>query len=135
MTELSFKAITERVQELKLPSFDLVIGIATGGLVPASLIAYKLQAELRVMQMNYRDPSNKPRHSEPVLLHRPGIPPSTRTILLVDDVSVSGSTMEAAKSELSGYEVTTLVMKGKADYSLFPEIADCVNWPWKTASV
>lgn len=51
-------------------------------------------------------------------------------ILLVDDVSVTGKTLEKVKKELYGYEVTTLVFKGKADHVLFPEIRTCVEWPW-----
>jgi hypoxanthine phosphoribosyltransferase len=50
---------------------------------------------------------------------------------LVDDVSVTGSTMRKALDQLKGLNVKTLAMKGKADFVLFPEISDCVKWPWK----
>jgi hypothetical protein len=39
--------------------------------------------------------------------------------------------MNEAREQLKGYDVKTLAMKGKADYVLFPEIKDCVKWPWK----
>ena len=52
-------------------------------------------------------------------------------ILLVDDVSVSGVTLSLALSLLKDFEVFTFVLKGQADYVLFPEIKECVNWPWK----
>jgi hypothetical protein len=39
--------------------------------------------------------------------------------------------MAAVLPLLAGHEVTTLVMKGKADYVLFPEVRTCVQWPWK----
>ncbi len=55
-------------------------------------------------------------------------------LLLVDDVSVSGKTMKMAKEALAGNEVKTLALKGKADYVLFPEISECVKWPWKIYS-
>ena len=55
-----------------------------------------------------------------------------KRILLVDDVSVSGKTMNAALEQLEGLNVRTLAMKGKADFVLFPEIKDCVKWPWKS---
>lgn len=45
-------------------------------------------------------------------------------------MSVTGKTLEKVKKELYGYEVTTLVFKGKADHVLFPEIRTCVEWPW-----
>ena len=54
-----------------------------------------------------------------------------KLILLVDDVSVSGKTMAVALSQLKGLSVKTFAMKGKADYVLFPDIQDCVKWPWK----
>ena len=52
-------------------------------------------------------------------------------ILLVDDVSVSGQTLQAARELLMDYEVTTFVLKSKADLVAFPEIGECVVWPWK----
>jgi hypoxanthine phosphoribosyltransferase len=51
--------------------------------------------------------------------------------LVVDDVSVSGKTLEKARQLLAGNEVKTLTLKGNADYVIFPEIRDCVKWPWK----
>jgi hypoxanthine phosphoribosyltransferase len=52
----------------------------------------------------------------------------------VDEVSVTGKTMEFAKTFLTEHEVITFALKGKADYVLFPGIAACVNWPWKIES-
>jgi len=52
--------------------------------------------------------------------------------LLVDDVSVTGKTLKCAVENLQDYTVYTFVLKGKADYVLFPEINTCVEWPWKT---
>ena len=39
--------------------------------------------------------------------------------------------MEKTKTKINGINVKTLDMKGKADYVLFPEIKECVKWPWK----
>lgn len=116
---------------MDLPSVDLVIGIGSGGIVPASLLAFHLKAELQVLVLNYRDENNQPRFDEPVVLQKPPMNLEGKRILLVDDVSVSGKTMNAALKQLEGYNVKTLAMKGKADYVLFPEIKDCVKWPWK----
>jgi hypoxanthine phosphoribosyltransferase len=132
MVPVSFKTISERLRELKLPRFDLVIGIGTGGIVPASLVAFHLNAELKVMVLNYRDEQNKPLYEDPKVITIPGdLKLPDRKILLVDDVSVSGKTLQKAKELLGGYNVTTLTMKGTADFVLFPEIEDCVRWPWK----
>ena len=128
--DLPFQEIARTIRDLALPSFDLVVGIGRGGAVPASLLAYKLGSPLIVVQFNYRDDDNQPRHEAPVLLTSPALPDGIRSGLLVDDVSVTGKTMEAAKNLFDGYDVTTLVLKGRADYVLFPEIRSCVNWPW-----
>ena len=131
MVPLSFQKIAERLKNTPLPETDLVIGIGTGGIVPASLVAFHLNAELEVMVLNYRDDQNTPRYDQPRVLQKPAANLKGKRILLVDDVSVSGKTMNAALDQLKGLQVKTLAMKGQADYVLFPEIKDCVKWPWK----
>lgn len=131
MVPLSFKEISERLKQINLPEIDLVIGIGSGGVPPATFVAFYLNAELEVMTLNYRDENNNPRYDEPKVLYQPLWNLEGKRILLVDDVSVSGKTMNSALELLKGYNVKTLAMKGKADYVLFPEIKDCVKWPWK----
>ncbi len=133
MVPLSFIEIAERLKAAPLPETDLVIGIGTGGIVPASLAAFQLNAELRIITLNYRDEKNTPRYEEPVVLNMPSnLELKGKKILLVDDVSVSGKTLNAALELLKGFQVTTLTMKGKAaDIILLPEVKDCVKWPWK----
>jgi len=131
MVPLTFKQISERLKQLDLPETDLVIGIGSGGIPPATFVAFHLNADLEVMTLNYRDEKNNPRYDEPKLLYQPHWELEGKRILLVDDVSVSGKTMDAALELLKGFNVKTLAMKGKADFVLFPEIKDCVKWPWK----
>jgi len=132
MIPLSFSTIAQRLREMELPQTDLVIGIGTGGIVPASLVAFHLKSELTLITINYRDEQNNPRFESPETITIPDFPNlAGKKILVVDDVSVSGKTLQKAVELLSGYEVKTLTMKGKADYVLFPEIQDCVRWPWK----
>ncbi len=131
MVPLSFRQITERLNQMQLPETDVVIGIGSGGIPPATMVAYHLNAELQVMVLNYRDEQNNPRYDEPQVLEKPHGHLEGKRILLVDDVSVSGKTMQAAREQLKGLNVQTLAMKGKADFVLFPEIKDCVKWPWK----
>lgn len=131
MVPLSFKEISERLQSIDFPPVDLVIGIGSGGVPAATMVAYHLNAELQVIRMNYRDEQNNPRYEKPQLLDEPVLHLEGKKILLVDDVSVSGKTMNAALELLKGYDVKTCAMKGKADFVLFPEIKDCVKWPWK----
>lgn len=122
--------IARAIRECPLPKADLVVGIGSGGIVPASLIAFHLGIPLKTMWLNYRDPDNRPRFADPKLVSFWTNPDGAGTILLVDDVSVSGKTLDAAKRLLAGLGVTTVVMKGKADYVLLPDISTCVHWPW-----
>lgn len=131
MVPLSFREIAERLKQVPLPEIDVVIGIGSGGIVPAGVVAFHLGAELHVMTLNYRDEQNTPRYNEPKVLQKPDWDLEGKRILLVDDVSVSGKTIKTALEQLKGLNVKTLAMKGKADYVLFPEIKDCVKWPWK----
>ena len=133
MRDLSFDEIVKRIKTFSLPHFDLVIGISNGGVVPAGLIAYKLETDLSIIRISFRDETNTPLYDEPKILSDiKGI--KNKKILIVDDVSVSGKTLEKARQLLSGNEVKTLTLKGVADYVLFPEISDCIKWPWKVYS-
>lgn len=128
--ELDFSDLTRRLKALMLPPADLVVGIATGGIVPASLVAFHLELPLELISINFRDATNRPQRMAPELLEPFSLSTSGQRILLVDDVSVTGRTLEVARAQLPGHSITTLVFKGKADFVLLPEISSCVVWPW-----
>ena len=109
----------------------MVVGIATGGVVPASLAAYKLERPFTLLHINYRAEDNTPQRDAPILQKETAVPLPPKRILLVDDVSVSGQTIDLARRMLSDHYVFTLVLIGTADYVLFPEIKTCVQWPWQ----
>lgn len=129
--KLILPEIAERIRKTQFPEVDLIVGIASGGVVPASLVAFHLNKPLDIMSINYRDEENNPRYDAPQLLENFNEPITGKHILLVDDVSVSGKTLETAKALFDDCEVTTFVLKGQADISAFPEVATCVDWPWK----
>jgi uncharacterized protein len=131
MVDIPFVEISEAIAKFDFPKTDVVVGIAEGGLVPASLIAYKLGCELKIIKINFRDEINNPRYDSPKILNNLKEDIINKKILLVDDVSVTGKTLEAAKSLLSGNTLTSFVLKGKGDLVLFTRIKECVNWPWK----
>jgi len=135
MTPLSFSDLTRRLAAWKFPAgIEGVIGIASGGVVPAALVAQRLGVELKVMALNYRDEANEPRFAEPRLLSPvPELGP-WRRVLLVDDVYVSGKSWQAARALLpAAVEVLPFVMKGKVEFALIRDIDGCVAWPWKPA--
>jgi hypoxanthine phosphoribosyltransferase len=129
---LELPYIKARLKAQTLPKVDGIIGISTGGTAPAALVAYELDLPLFTLAINYRAEDNKPQRDNPELLE-PLPLELPQHLLLVDDVSVTGQTLELAKKLLYGHTVTTLVFKGKGDIVLFPEIANCVHWPWKAS--
>jgi uncharacterized protein len=131
---LDFATLSRALKAFPLPEVDHVVGIATGGIVPASLIAHQLNLPMSLIEINYRARDNSPRYPKPVLLSWQPLPIGGQRVLLVDEVSVTGKTMAFAKTFLTEHEVFTFALKGKADYVLFPEIESCVNWPWKLES-
>jgi uncharacterized protein len=133
MTPLSFVDITTRLAHWKFPAgVDGVVGIATGGVVPAALVAQRLGVEMKVIALNYRDEANEPRYEQPRLLSPVPALGTWRRILLVDDVFVSGKSWQAARALLPAeVEVLPFVMKGKAEFALIQDVDGCVQWPWK----
>jgi len=128
---LDFETISKALKRIQLPSVDFVVGIAEGGTISAALLAHQLELPLRLLRINYRAPDNSPQRPAPALLVDVPLLPDGASILLVDDVSVSGQTLALARGLLAQHEVVTFTLKGRADIVLFPEIATCVNWPWK----
>ncbi len=127
---IAFETIGETLRNTKLPLMDLVVGIGSGGVVLAAMVAYKLRTPMITMWLNYRDINNIPVHTTPQLSHTFSFPSSAKSVLIVDDVAVSGKTLTAAKRLIPCPNITTLVLKGDADIVLFPEVKSCIQWPW-----
>jgi uncharacterized protein len=131
MKKIDFKTIIGRLRKTKWPQVDIVVGLESGGTVPAALVGYLLDKPVVFMGINYRDKTNAPQHVRPVLLRPfPRFKKKLR-VLIVDDVSVTGQTLELAKKMLKPCSVRTFVLKGQADQVLFPKIKECVQWPWR----
>lgn len=124
--------IIDGIKKLDLlkDKFDLVVGISRGGVVPAAIISSYLGLPLEIIKLNFRDDSQKPKFSVPKLLHPVNFDFANKRLLLVDDRSNSGATLKAGKKLLSkAKSIKTLVINGKADYSLSDE--DCFKMPWE----
>jgi uncharacterized protein len=129
---LAFDVISARLHDLAVPPVDLVVGIGSGGTVPAALLAHQLRLPLALVSLNYRAPDTTPQRPAPELLGPVPALPAGAHLLLVDEVSVTGATLTAARALFPEHPVTTLVLKGSADVVAFPEVGTCVAWPWKT---
>ena len=133
VTPLDFTTLATRLAAWPFPpGIDGVVGIASGGVVPAALVAQRLGVGLKVIALNYRDDTNEPRYEAPQLLSRVPDLGAWRRVLLVDDVYVSGKSWHAARRLLpEAVEVLPFVMKGKVEFALIRDIDGCVQWPWK----
>ncbi len=133
MTPLAFEEIVARLAAWKFPAeIDGVVGIASGGVVPAALVAQRLGVGMKVMALNYRDEANEPRFAAPQLLSAVPDLGAWRRVLLVDDVWVSGKSWQAARAALpAAVEVWPFVLKGKVEWALIRDVDGCVRWPWK----
>lgn len=133
MTTLDFRDIAGRLAAWTFPAgIDGVVGIASGGVVPAALVAQRLGVGLKVIALNYRDEANAPRFAEPQVLSAVPELGAWRRVLLVDDVWVSGKSWQAARACLpADVEVRPFVMKGKVEWALIRDVEGCVRWPWK----
>jgi len=118
MIELNFSEIYEKLESEALAiDVDLVVGIAKGGLVPAAILAGLLKKDVKVLWPN-----------KPFEDNLEGI-----RVLLVDDFSRTGSTIEKAKKTLKekgASDIQTLVVAGKN--AIFPS-EECVMLPWREA--
>ncbi|OQX29404.1 MAG: hypothetical protein B0D92_03975 [Spirochaeta sp. LUC14_002_19_P3] len=130
MQVITLDAIMAGIREKVSADYDLVIAIERGGVLPGCLAARWLNIPLFLLSISFRDDNNRPCTSVPVLIRGLECPVKGRRILLADDVSNSGATLKRAREELAGASVTTLVISGSADISLFGPHTECIFWPW-----
>jgi uncharacterized protein len=110
-------------------SFDMIIAIANGGIVPAALLNQRLQLPIELLRINYRDAKQQPIYSSPKLLADVGFDVRNKKILLVEDRVKTGATINFAKTLLQNAAmVKTFAVNGKADYALYDEA--CFSFPW-----
>ena len=130
MKAIGFNKIINKIRKIKFDKFDIVIGIAEGGIVPAVIISNTLNLKFDILWLKYRDEKNIIRYKEPRLLKKI-TKYKNKKILLVDDVIRSNATIRKAKKLLKGNKIKTFVINGKADYYLY-NTKKCIRLPWKS---
>ncbi len=130
MEAKSFEHIKAKIQLLTFSEhFDLVVAIARGGIMPAALLRQKLDCDMELLWLNLRNEQHQKVYEEPLLLKPLNFSVTGKTVLLVDDRSRTGTTLEYAKKILADAAlIKTFVINGKADYALFDE--PCFRMPW-----
>lgn len=126
----SFEEVLERVQGIEIAeTFDIVVAIANGGIIPAAMINQRLGCEFYLLKLNLRDAMQNKLYDKPKLLAEIDFDFKGKRILLVDDRVKTGTTLEFAKELLSEAKlVKTLAVNGIADYCLYNE--SCFRFPW-----
>jgi len=146
---LSWQQI-ERIVELLADqmrdrTFDAMLAVTRGGLVPAGLMAYHLGIRnILVAAVEFYSGVGR-RADAPTFLQFPADPfLSGKTILVVDDIWDSGKTISAVKARVqaAGGNPVTAVLHYKPEASLFPDqpeyyvetTNEWIVYPWEPAS-
>lgn len=126
-------------------SFDSLMAVTRGGLVPAGIMAYHLGIrDILVAAVQFYSGVGQ-RADQPTFLQFPADPfVAGRTVLVVDDIWDSGKTISAVKTRLlaAGSTPVTSVLHYKPSASLFDDqpdyyVAATDSWivyPWEPAS-
>ena len=110
-------------------SFDMIVAIANGGIIPAAILNQRLNIEVHLLKINLRDANQKTRYDEPQLLTPIDFEFKGKTILLVEDRVKTGASLNFALGLLKGAKMLkTFAVNGNADYTLYNE--DCFKFPW-----
>ncbi len=126
----TFEKVHQRFREIEFrETFDIIVAIANGGIVPAAIINQRLDKEIHLLKINLRDPSQKPKYDSPKLVSPIDFDFKNKSILLVEDRIKTGATVKYAIELLQGAKlIKTFAVNGTADYSLYDE--DCFKFPW-----
>ncbi len=128
---ITFDEIKNKLATIEFAeTFDLIVAITNGGIVPAAILNQRLNVEMQLLKINWRDPQQKPKYTAPRLLATPDFEYKNKTILLVEDRVKTGATLEFAKKLLlpDAKLVKTFAVNGPADYSLYN--GACFKFPW-----
>lgn len=137
--------VNQLAQKMHGRSFDGMLAVTRGGLVPAGLMAYHLGIRnILVAAVQFYNGVER-RADTPSFLQFPADPfLSGKTVLVVDDIWDSGKTISAVKARVlaAGGTPVTAVLHYKPSASLFPEQPDYyveptdawIVYPWEPAS-
>ena len=132
------KAVDSIVNSIGPKQYDFVVGIANGGLIPATLIAKKLKKRtLSIGVSSYKDKEREDIDWWAGLNDMDNYK-KDYSYLLVDDISDSGSTLKYLFNEILDESVDTATLVIKPHTKFFPtyhaitvESSRWVKFPWE----
>ncbi|HUE95974.1 MAG TPA: phosphoribosyltransferase family protein [Longimicrobiaceae bacterium] len=139
--ELSWEVFGELCRALALRVYreydpDIVVGIATAGVIPAAVIADILQVDFYSMKIT-RHQEGQRVHQAPVLLSTAPIQAAGQRVLLVDEITTSGDTLRLALAALRDVvpeeiRTATCFCRPSGDMPDFHALAsdDLIVFPW-----
>jgi hypoxanthine phosphoribosyltransferase len=111
--EMLFEDVKVLSMDLKKFSFNVILGIAKGGLIPTTLLAYQLKIkDLRTVQIfSYCDETNRQGCITEINSCAPF--KDTDHVLIVDDIADSGKTIQFIldRYKIKNYKIVTLILK------------------------
>lgn len=130
MQSKTFEEVLSRFREIEFhETFDMIVAIANGGIIPASILNQKLDVSIHLLKINLRDALQRPRYPNPQLMAPVDFDFTNKNILLVEDRVKTGTTLSFAKELLQGAAlIRTFAVNGNADYALYNEA--CFKFPW-----
>ena len=128
--EKSFEEVLQRFKDIEFnETFDIIVAIANGGIIPAAIINQRLNTGLELLKINLRDPHQIPKYDSPKLVAPIEFDFKSKIILLVEDRIKTGATVKYALELLNeAKQIKTFAVNGKADYYLYDE--ECFRFPW-----
>ena len=130
LPEKSWEEILQRFRKIEFQeTFDMIVAIANGGIIPAAILNQRLNIDIQLLKINFRNPDQKMKYDKPKLVSPIDFEYQGKKILLVEDRIKTGATVQFAIDLLhDAGQIKTFAVNGKADYSLYDEL--CFRFPW-----
>lgn len=136
--ERQSRYLAERIKEENV-EFDIIVGMARGGLVPARILSDILDNdEVYTVRVKFYDSIGKTAE-KPLVIHHTQFDVAGKNVLLVDDIADTGGSLIAAiehlkENNVGSIFVVTLVKKPTSKFipDLFAEETNSwVIFPWE----
>jgi hypoxanthine phosphoribosyltransferase len=136
MKDISWNEIDQACRTVNLAIPDIIIGIARGGLIPATILSHRFESDLAILQIS----SYEGQEQKGFIFTTPAFDIEElqdKRVLIVDDICDSGNTLLFAKDILDiDAETFVLIDKGRTDRPTYVGIEtepslEWIKFPWE----